>query len=358
MSEALTCAALIPAFEPDSRLTKLVSDLLGEGFRDIVIVDDGSGVAAQQILRDIEGQGIVILRHPKNRGKGAALRAGFEYILGHLPVIQGVVTVDADGQHAAREAAVVARECVRHPGSLTLGVRSFGRDAGSGVPLRSWLGNTFSRMAYGPVMRQPLRDTQSGLRGIPAGLLPWVPRLDGDRYEYETNMLISANRAGIPIHQVPIRTVYEEGNRSSHFHWLRDSSRIYFVVLRFYMSSLAAAAVDLLLFAGFWRLTAAYPLSFGVARAASSLVNFAINREFVFRAGNSIAVSLLRYYGLVILIGFTSFGVSRFMIAHGMPVFRTKAGVDTCLSVLSFSISRAFVFRRSTEAFVKKEFDG
>ncbi len=343
---------LIPAYKPDLRLEKLISDLFEQGFRDIVIVDDGSGDGSQGIFRTLEQAGVVFLVHKKNIGKGAALRTGFEHIRRHYREATSVVTVDADGQHAAFEAAAVARECQRNSSALALGVRSFGASAGSPVPLRSWLGNTFSRLAYGFVLRQPLRDTQSGLRGIPVALLPWMLRLRGDRYEYETNMLISANRAAIEIHEVPIQTVYIEGNNSSHFRYLADSMRICFVVLRFYLLSTAAGIVDLLLFACAWRLTSAYAVSFMAARVVSSSLNFAINREFVFLGSNSMVRSLTRYYGLVVLLGLFSFYLSRLMISNGLPVFRSKAAADIFFSVLSFAVQREFVFRwRRAEGF-------
>jgi glycosyltransferase involved in cell wall biosynthesis len=341
---------LIPAYEPDFRLGTLISELREQGFDDIVVVDDGSGEDFQPIFLELERAGVVFLQHQKNRGKGAALRTGFEHIRQYYPEAAGVVTVDADGQHAAREAAVVARACQCNSASLALGVRCFNASAAAPVPLRSWLGNTFSRLAYGVVLKQPLRDTQCGLRGIPATLLPWMLRLQGDRYEYETNMLMSANRAGIEIREVPIQTVYLEGNRSSHFRFLTDSMRIYAVVLRFYLSSLAAAAVDLSVFAAMWRLTAAYTASFVVARLVSSLANFAVNREFVFRGGTSMAGSLARYYGLVALLGVLSYGLSRLMISSGLPVFGSKIGADVILSVLSFLVQRGFVFRKTAAA--------
>jgi glycosyltransferase involved in cell wall biosynthesis len=323
---------LIPAYEPDLRLGTLISELREQGFGNIVVVDDGSGEDFQPIFLELQRAGVVFLQHQKNRGKGAALRTGFEHIRQYYPEAAGVVTVDADGQHAAREAAAVARACQCNSASLALGVRCFNASASSPVPLRSWLGNTFSRLAYGFVLKQPLRDTQCGLRGIPATLLPWMLRLQGDRYEYETNMLISANRAGIEIREVPIQTVYLEGNRSSHFRYLTDSMRIY---------------ADLSLFAAMWRLTAAYTASFVVARLVSSLVNFAVNREFVFRGGTSIAGSLARYYGLVALLGVLSFGLSRLMISSGLPVFASKVSADVILSVLSFLVQRGFVFRKT-----------
>jgi glycosyltransferase involved in cell wall biosynthesis len=341
-------AAIIPALDPGEALVSLVGALRGEGFADIVIVDDGSGAASQPVFRQVAREpGVCVLRHPANTGKGAALRTGFRYFLDHLPAHAGAVTVDSDGQHAGLEAARVARACEQYRDGLVIGARSFEGNRRSGVPFRSWLGNTFSRLVFRLLLERPLGDTQSGLRGIPKAAIPALVELPGDRYEYETNMLLWARRAGVFIHEVPIQTVYLNGNQSSHFRPVVDSMRIYFVLLRFFGSSLAAAAVDLGLFALLWHFSGRFGWSFGVARFASSMLNFALNRDYVFRSQAAIRPAFLRYYGLVAAIGVTSYLFTRALATAGLPVLAAKITADAGLFVLSFALQRAFVFRRS-----------
>ena len=111
--------------------------------------------------------------------------------------------------------------------------------------------------------------------------------MNGDRYEYETNMLLALNGYGIKYHEHRIETVYIEENQTSHFRPVRDSLRIYALILKFLLSSGAATIIDLLLF---YLLSRFLPSGKYVtleatvmARIVSSLVNFSINRNVVFR---------------------------------------------------------------------------
>ena len=170
--------------------------------------------------------------------------------------------------------------------------------------------------------------------------------LEGERYEYEMTMLAELCRSGPPPLEVPIATVYIENNRGSHFDPVWDSMRIYFVLLRFYASSLLAAGLDLLLFTLCFWLTGAVLLSVVIGRL-SSLVNFWINRRFVFHSQRPLGASLWRYYLLAVLVGAASYGLilTLHTYAH-WPVLAAKVCADVLLSLVSFSAQRTFVFRR------------
>ena len=158
----------------------------------------------------------------------------------HFPDLVGVVTGDADGQHHPDDIEAVARRLEQHPDSLVLGSRSFGKD----VPLRSRFGNIATRKIMHALLGQKLTDTQTGLRGIPATLLPKLLRTESTGYEFELDVLIAAHQLEIPMLEEPIRTIYEEGNKSSHFNPIVDSMKIYFVLLRFGSVSAMTALID------------------------------------------------------------------------------------------------------------------
>lgn len=208
---------VIPAFEPDGGLVDLVRRLAPD-FGGFVVVDDGSR-ASREPFRELERLGLArVVAHPENRGKGAALKTGFAEVLRSFPDAVGVVTVDADGQHRPEDVVRVARAMSEAPSSLVLGVRSFG----SGVPLRSRLGNFWARVEFRLLTGRSVRDTQSGLRGIPLGMLPRLMRIPGERYEYEMRVLVDCAVRG-ELAQLPIATVYIDGNRASHFRPLADT---------------------------------------------------------------------------------------------------------------------------------------
>lgn len=221
-------AALIPAWNPPSILVGLTQELIGHGCGTIVVVDDGSGVERQEIFEEIsDGSAVTVLHHPKNAGKGSALKTGLRHLLAHHPHCAGVVTADADGQHTSADIVRVARS-LADCGRFVLGTRSLHQN----VPLRSKLGNTLTRRLFRWLTRTCVSDTQSGLRGFPMPIVAELIRLPGDRYEYEMTVLAYLCQSMRSPMEVPISTVYLDGNRSSHFDPVRDSMRVYSVLLR------------------------------------------------------------------------------------------------------------------------------
>jgi glycosyltransferase involved in cell wall biosynthesis len=334
-------AVLIPAREPEMRLLALLQELVAAGFGAVIVLDDGSSSSCAEIL-DAAARiaGVHRLRHAVNLGKGRALKTGINYFLNELPEFTALVTADADGQHTTADIVRVAQALPAAHGRAVLGSRQFAQN----VPLRSKFGNLLTRQVFRLATGAKLGDTQTGLRAFPRDLLAELLLLDGERYEYEMTVLAHLCRGGRRPLEVPIETVYIGGNKSSHFDPIRDSMRIYFVLLRFFASSLAASGID---FAGFsitFALTHNVLTSIIVGRL-SSLANFALNKRFVFHSGVPLPRALLRYYLLVLAVAAVSYGAIRGLTGYlGWNVFVTKLVVDTLLSLASFSIQRTLVF--------------
>jgi glycosyltransferase involved in cell wall biosynthesis len=332
------CVA-IPAFNPDRSLTEVVEGLRGAGCERIVVVDDGSAPASRGVFAELEGR-CTVLRHAVNLGKGRALKTALNACLVAFPDAPGVVTADADGQHAAEDVARVAKELTRGANALVLGCRSFAGD----VPLRSRVGNVLTRWVFRLLVGRTVTDTQTGLRGLPRAVIPELLRVPGERYEYEMNVLLAAKRLEIPIAEVPIRTIYVDGNRSSHFNPLLDSMRIWFQLLRFGMSSSLTALLDYVVF---WLALRAGGIlgALVTARLVASLANFAMNRQLVFRSRGRVAPALLKYATLVAVFGTVAyFAISALQQRAGMNVLAAKALVEGLLFLASFSVQRDFIF--------------
>lgn len=201
-------ALLIPARDPDGRLERIVEDLAGR-FDKIVVVDDGS-VSGRDTFDRLSAKGVAVLRHETNRGKGAAIKTGLAFT-GE----DDVVTADADGQHSPQDIVRVADALAARPGGLVLGVRSFRRAEGR-VPFRSRFGNFWTRIWFFAATGMWLKDTQTGLRGIPASLVRRVAALPGERFEYEMVMLADAKHHPRRPLETPISTIYVPGNKSHH----------------------------------------------------------------------------------------------------------------------------------------------
>ena len=210
---------VLPAYEPSPQLPQLMR-ALSDAFAAVVVVDDGSRRTADVFAETAALPGVRLLRHAANRGKGAALKTAFADVLRAFPDAAGVVTADADGQHLPEDIRRVAAATDAHPDRVTLGVRSFG---GRDVPFRSRLGNLWTCGEFFLLTGTWIRDTQTGLRGIPRALLPRFAALAGDRYDYESRMLVAAAKLPQPPVQIPITTVYESGNATSHYRPLADT---------------------------------------------------------------------------------------------------------------------------------------
>lgn len=354
-SEKNSNIILIPAFEPKEKLLSYVQELNSYGLMDIIIVDDGSGEDYQWIFKELKKH-CILLSHEENKGKGCALKTGFQYIQDHYSHVTCVITVDSDGQHAAEDVYRIAREAEKHPDSLVLGVRDF---AVSGVPPKSWVGNRFSSRLFEALYGQKLCDTQTGLRAFGPQLIGHMLQVKGCRFEYELQMLISCVKKGIPLVTVPIQIIYEDGNAGTHFKPVRDSLRVMGTLLsdflRFSLSSLASAAVDLGIawfFMDFLRpilRQQAFLRILGAtvaARVISMAVNYLLNRYFVFQRGQTGGRSLWKYLVLC--------GIIMFLSATGVYVLHRGIGLDErmgkiicdiLLFLLSYSVQQRWVFQ-------------
>src|SRR6267142_2179512 len=233
---------LIPSYQPTVLCCELLEELRRADPTPIVVVDDGSGLAYQELFqRASRIADTVVLTNAINLGKGAALKHGMNHILVNHPDCVGVVTADADGQHAVTDILKVANALQAGPAEVTFGCRDFKRD----VPFRSKIGNVVSRYVYRFVVGLNLSDTQTGLRGIPRRLMELSLGIRSNRYEFETEQIITAKAANFKFREVPIQTVYIDDNRGSHFNPILDSFRIYFVLARYGVSGAAAVATDL-----------------------------------------------------------------------------------------------------------------
>lgn len=347
--------ALIPAFEPDERLVTLAENLRDRAVL-TVIVDDGSGAAYADIFRRA-GQAAVVLTHPNNRGKGAALKTGLFYIKRCFGERCTVVTADADGQHKIDDIMNVLCEAETHPDELVLGSRAFDGD----VPARSRFGNAVTRVVYRAVSGIRVRDTQTGLRAFSGSLFEEMLAVSGVRYEYEMNMLLWFAKRKIPMREVPIATVYEGKNEVSHFHTVRDAARIYGQILKFAASSVSSFLLDygiyLLLFfvfgkfgvSAFLGAAGVLMLSNVLARVVSATFNFTVNRRFVFADGgavSSVGVAVLKYAALAVSILALNTGLLTVLVdVVGFSAVWAKPVVEIVMFGVSYVVQKTVVFR-------------
>lgn len=341
---------LIPAYEPGERLIGLVRDLRERmADFDVVVVDDGSGPAYDHIFQSASALGCDVIRYPSNRGKGHALKVGFDYIARNHPG-RPVVTADADGQHRVGDILAVGARLGDHRAeTVVLGSRDF---VGT-VPFRSRFGNAVTRLVFAVSTGHRIADTQTGLRAYPAGLLDWLQTIEGERFEYEINVLLRAVEENRPIEEVAIETIYLEANRSSHFRPLADSVRVYAPLLRFSLSSLAAFALDFTLLLMLQASTGDLLVSVVGARFGSSIFNYLTNRHLVFNEGpeSELLRSAAGYFSLVGIILALNYSMMHILtLWFGLPIVVSKLVTESLLFIVSYLIQRKVVFvKRSPE---------
>ncbi len=350
-------SVVIPSYQPDEKLEKTVKGVIDTGFQDIIVIDDGGGEKYAHIFSSVRTlPGVTVLTHEKNRGKGAALKTAFNYILENRPQSIGAVTADGDGQHLPNDILSCAMAMVRED-KLVLGVRDFSLPD---VPPRSRAGNRITCFVFLAFCGLKVTDTQTGLRAIPRKDLPAVAKIEGDRYEYETNMLLAAKNIGAVLYEEKISTVYIEENQTSHFNTVKDSFRIYKLIFSYMASSYAASLVDLL---AFYLIMAvinnSYPqFAHGIltatvlARVISSLVNYTVNKNVVFGA-DCPKGAIFRYYALAVPVMLSSFLlvylIQNVLAGEGMNSLVTtliKAVVDIFIFFVTFRVQREWVFKK------------
>ena len=339
---------LIPAYKPGPDFPGLIADLIRLGVARITIVDDGSGPWFRTRFDEAAAHPQVrIVRHAINLGKGAALKTGINAILCDYPNTQVVVTADADGQHAADDIVAVAQTACANPGALVLGSRVFAKD----VPFRSKLGNNATKVVLRIVAGQKLSDTQTGLRAIPAHLLPDLLKIPSQGYEFELDMLLLSRNKRLRLLEKPIRTIYLDGNSSSHFNPLLDSMRIYFVLLRFAMISMCTAVLDNLLFSAWYLYSGNKAASQIVGRLGAMTFNFATVKRMVFNSRGRVLREFLQYAALVAVSGTISYGmIVLFTSRLGMGVLKAKLLAEGILFLANFLVQRDIIFTGGREA--------
>ena len=347
---------LIPSLEPDERLPAYIRQLKEGGFGHIVVVDDGSGEDYRAIFREVEDVGdTVVLTHEVNKGKGVALKTGYQYIEENLKDITGVITADADGQHTVEDCLHLAEQLEKKERALYLGSRDFSLE---NVPPKSRSGNRITSMVFKLLFGHYLPDTQTGLRAFRREELEFMRNVEGDRYEYEMKVLIACSRAGIPMIPITIETIYENDNKGTHFHPIRDSWRIYKVILgsffRFMASSLTCVAIDqgifnllnLAVFAnGVEKSGPIILLCTAAARIVSATVNFLLNRNFVFGKNGDAKKAFVRYIMLSVCIMLLSAGGTWLLSRIGLSSTVAKLITDTVLYFVSYRFQEQWVFK-------------
>lgn len=212
---------VIPAYNPDDRLEKVICDLKSQEYVDIVVVNDGSKI--NEVFNKIEDK-VILLKHEINKGQGRAVKTGLDYVKKHFLKTKGVITVDADGQHVIEDINKVYEKFLQYPEKMIIGSRNFKKE---NTPFRSRLGNKLITRMLEKRTKKVIQDTQTGLRVIPNKYFDDIQKIEGERFDFAIQFIIYCIKNDIEIIEVPIQSIYFDKNRGSHYRPIKDSKIIY-----------------------------------------------------------------------------------------------------------------------------------
>ena len=347
---------VIPSYKPDGTLLSTCRELIAAGLENIVVVDDGGGEEYAHIFKQVkEDLHCTVLVHEVNRGKGRGLKTAFEHIINEQPDAIGCVTADADGQHLPKDILACMEALEKNPDALVLGCRDF---SGDDVPTKSRYGNELTKKVCSALCGVKVSDTQTGLRSIPLDFMKHLLHVKGERFEFETNMLVEC-KDRVNIVEVTITTVYDsKDDHQTHFNPLKDSMRIYAIFGKIFLKYIAASAasfvIDYTLFLALDALFVQYDIGQGqhdimahmIARVVSASFNYLLNSVLVFRSNKKAPTSALKYF----IVAVAQLGCGSLLL-HTLPEWGVKLEpwllkplVDGVLFVISFFVQRKFVF--------------
>lgn len=345
---------VIPSLNPNKNFLDLLDNFKSKIAENniklsIVVVNDGSLRKFDNIFEKIKEKNIIVLKHAVNLGKGRALKTAFNYILNEKKDLKSVVTADSDGQHLIEDIIYCLEISNKNLDTLVLGKRNFDKDLknkSEKIPFRSKFGNKITRWIFKYLLGLNIYDTQTGLRAFSKNQVKDFLKVKGERFEYETNMLIDNKNLGYKFKEIPIKTVYIRNNESSHFNPIRDSIAIYSLFFKYIIVAILSFVVDISLFGIFRILKFTILNATIVARILSSILNYTLNRNKVFKSFNK--KSLLKYYILVIIQMFVSGYSVKFlhkMIINENVIF-LKIIIDLIIFIVNYYIQREWVFER------------
>ncbi|WP_414838658.1 GtrA family protein [Carnobacterium sp. TMP28] len=345
---------LIPALNPTGSLISYVDELIKENFDLILVINDGSSDKYQSIFIELtKRKEVTVHRHIVNLGKGRALKNGFNYFMNLVEEadFSGVITVDSDGQHSVEDVIRIREVLTTTSHSLILGSRNFDQ---STVPFKSKFGNKLTSKVFQLLYGIRLMDTQTGLRALTTDCVASFIPLAGERFEYETNMLIEAAHAKIPIQEIEIETIYMNDNSETHFDPINDSLKIYGALFKTFFnymaSSMLSFSIDIAMFQFFilslnMGASSKIVLATVGARISSSLFNYLTNKKIVFKDKSNHASVFWKYFGLV-MIQMLSSALLVALLYSILQINETgiKVVVDSLLFFVSFRIQKRQIF--------------
>jgi glycosyltransferase involved in cell wall biosynthesis len=337
---------LIPSYQPTESLVRLVEELKKVINTLVIVIDDGSDAKYQSLFDQLKTLKIEVIHHGMNLGKGAALKTGIKHIISTYSAVTSIVTCDSDFQHHPDDIKKIFDYAEKNPTHVVLGTRDFSLPH---VPFKSRYGNKISSFYFYLTTGKKIPDTQTGLRALPKSTFEIALSLEENRFDYEMKYLMLCAKTSITLTQIPIQTLYENNNASSHFKPVRDAYKIYRQPITFVFVGLSSAVIDIGIFSILmvminFQLASTIFIATLVARIVSGIYNFLMNKWVSFQSktkGKREFVSYLLLYVFQLGASASLVYVISFQFEQLTYV---KLIVDSILFMLSYYIQKHYIF--------------
>ena len=334
---------IVPAYNPDEKLLGVIKDIKSYNIDRIIVVNDGSNEFSKEIFDAIKND-VILLTHEINKGKGVALKTAMKCIK-ELGIEDKVLTIDADGQHKMKDGIKLLEVLENGKKEFVTGSRTFKEK----IPLRNRIGNIINSYTFMLLSGKKVNDTLNGLRAFSTTLIDFLLEIEGERYEYEMNVIIQCAKNKVNIKEVPIDVVYHEGENSSHFRALIDSIRIYGTMLIYLGSSFISFIIDYIIFLLTMAITHHLIISNVVARLISATCNFLLNSKVVFRQKKITLKQVIQYTALAIVVLVINTTLLN-IITNKLPLpALTKVITEVIIMVFNYIIQKKIIFRNKNK---------
>lgn len=333
---------VIPAYNPDDKLIKTIQEIKKFKIKEIIVVNDGSTKKSDIIFNMIKNE-VTLLSHTRNSGKGVAIKTALKYIK-QKGIKDKILIMDADGQHKIQGGIRLLNELNLDTKELILGTRNFKEN----IPLRSKIGNIITKYSFKLFSGKLIKDTQTGLRAFGSNLIDELINIEGNRYEYETNMLLQCIKNNVKIKEVDIKTIYIDKNSSSHFRVVIDSIKIYATLILFAGSSFFSFLIDYISFLIIFGLCKNLVIANIVARIISGSFNFYLNSKVVFKQNIIKCKQIMQYVLLAAIIIILNTQILSFINENLQNIFIAKIITETILFLLNYTIQKLIVFGKES----------
>ena len=359
----LKTTIVIPSYNPDVKLSMLVDELIMSGFSDIIIVDDGSDFGIRNVETTFEyvkeKAECTILHHPSNLGKGMALKTGFKFCMHNRNKDTIVVTMDDDGEYSIPDVNAcleIYEENHMEDKPVLIASRDF--KAGT-YSTKRYIINKVAGIAMTYLCGVDIKDVQTGLRIIPVKYMKNLLKIEGERFEYEINMLVELKYNNISTVEHIISKEKETTIRYADYNPIWDICRLIAVMLKYAVSSMAATALDVALFYLIILSmddtllnvdkSAGMLLATVVARVISSTFNCVVNKRTVFKSDEPMKRVIIKFYIFSLLRALVSYvmilGASYVLGSYAdTATVIVKLIVDLILFFAGYGIQKKFIF--------------